>query len=64
MVIIGFICNQNEKQLLQVLENYAINLSVIRAQKLPFQDYGNIRETLEIIVLKRYAVHSESGSSD
>lgn len=44
--------NQNGKQLLQVPENYAINLSVIRAQKITFQDSVKIIKILEIIVLK------------
>lgn len=44
---------------MQVLENYAINLSVIRAQKLTFQDYVNISKILEIIVLKRNTLNSE-----
>jgi hypothetical protein len=49
---------------LQVLENYAINLSVIRAQKLTFQDYVNIIKILEIIVLKKKMLHSEICLSD
>lgn len=49
---------------MQVLENYAINLSVIRAQKLTFQDFVNISKTLEIIVLKRNTLNSEICLSD
>lgn len=49
---------------MQVPENYAINLSVIRAQKLTFQDFVNISKTLEIIVLKRNTLNSEICLSD
>lgn len=47
------------KQLLQVPENYAINLSVIRAQKITFRDYVNIIKILEIIVLKMKILYSK-----
>lgn len=49
---------------MQVLENYAIDLSVIGAQKLTFQDYVNIIKILAIIVLKRTVLNSEICLSD
>lgn len=56
--------NQNGKQLLQVPENYAINLSVIRAQKITLQDGVEIIKILEIIVLKMKILYSKMWLSD
>lgn len=49
---------------MQVPENYAINLSVIRAQKITFQDCGKIIKILEIIVLKMKILYSKMWLSD
>lgn len=56
--------NQNGKQLLQGPENYAINLSVIRAQKITFQDCAKIIKILEIIVLKMKILYPKMWLSD
>lgn len=56
--------NQNGKQLLQGPENYAINLSVIRAQKITFQDCVKIIKILEIIVLKMKILYPKMWLSD
>lgn len=56
--------NQNWKQLLQVPENYAINLSVIRAQKITFWHCVEIIKILEIIVLKMKILYSKIWLSD
>lgn len=50
--------------MLQVPENYAINLSVIRAQKITFWDYVKIIKILEIIVLKMKILYSKIWLSD